>query len=592
MKKLTILLLAVVSVALCGHDSHASWFIDPGKFHISAHGQTSCQDCHPNIADGLHPNPRDVSKGLIDFFSVDQCSACHEEVMDTLNEGFHGSEKVKKLEEYENCIQCHNPHYQLQIEKQQSDQPNPSQQPLKQCDVCHSHQSELPTLSDEDEVCMKCHRFSDSEETRPEENISVLCFHCHGQTGTKAQELTGERIPLIDKKAFDGTPHAKVDCMTCHPRAAEFNHHTQKNGDCRQCHSPHDEKTAHDAHAGVACQACHLESILPVRNFEFSKILWEKIRLPGATSRIHQMIQIEHTTACHRCHFRGNHVGAVSMILPPKSVLCMPCHAATFSVGDTTTLVALVVFFAGFVLAASVWLSGSLPGEANQTPAHKASALLDSAARNVFSRKIVLIIKTLFYDVLLQRRLYQRSAKRWVIHSLIFFPFVFRLLWGLMGLVASTWLPDWPIAGSMVNKNNPVTAFLFDLTGIMIALGILFAFLRGTMAREDQLPGLPEQDRWALSLIGGIVFVGFILEGMRIAMTGDPVNSGYALVGYGISRLFFGMTGMTDTYGYVWYFHAILTGVFFAYLPFSRLMHIIMAPVVLAMNAVSGHGNK
>jgi nitrate reductase gamma subunit len=47
------------------------------------------------------------------------------------------------------------------------------------------------------------------------------------------------------------------------------------------------------------------------------------------------------------------------------------------------------------------------------------------------------------------------------------------------------------------------------------------------------------------------------------------------------------MSALVDVYGYVWYMHAILTGAFIAYLPFSRLMHIIMAPVVLAMNAAT-----
>jgi nitrate reductase gamma subunit len=90
----------------------------------------------------------------------------------------------------------------------------------------------------------------------------------------------------------------------------------------------------------------------------------------------------------------------------------------------------------------------------------------------------------------------------------------------------------------------------------------------------------------ALGLIGGIVVVGFILEGMRIAMVEGPADAVYAIVGFGISRLFWGVTGLTDAYGYLWYVHAILTAVFVAYLPFSRLMHIIMAPVVLVMNAV------
>ena len=92
-----------------------------------------------------------------------------------------------------------------------------------------------------------------------------------------------------------------------------------------------------------------------------------------------------------------------------------------------------------------------------------------------------------------------------------------------------------------------------------------------------------------MGLIGGIVGIGFILEAMRIAMTGWPAGSGYAVIGFAKSNLFSGMTALVDIYGYMCYIHAVLTGAFIAYLPFSRLMHIIIAPVVLAMNAASEH---
>jgi nitrate reductase gamma subunit len=35
--------------------------------------------------------------------------------------------------------------------------------------------------------------------------------------------------------------------------------------------------------------------------------------------------------------------------------------------------------------------------------------------------------------------------------------------------------------------------------------------------------------------------------------------------------------------------HAALTGAFIVYLPFSRLLHIILSPVVLALNAGTSH---
>ena len=131
-----------------------------------------------------------------------------------------------------------------------------------------------------------------------------------------------------------------------------------------------------------------------------------------------------------------------------------------------------------------------------------------------------------------------------------------------------------------------MTGFLFDVTGVMILVGVGLAFMRGWLNRADRAPGLPEQDRLALGLIGGIVIIGFILEGMRIALTGYPSGSEHSIVGYGIGLLFSAPRGLVEVYGFVWYIHAILHGAFIAYIPFSRLLHIIIAPVVLAMNAV------
>ena len=110
----------------------------------------------------------------------------------------------------------------------------------------------------------------------------------------------------------------------------------------------------------------------------------------------------------------------------------------------------------------------------------------------------------------------------------------------------------------------------------------------GRKQRSDDSPGFPRQDLLALGLIAAIVVVGFILEGMRIAMTGFPEGSSYAFKGYCdwsvVFQRGFALQAFT---AYVWYVHAVLTGAFIAYLPFSRLLHIIVSPLVLMGNAVS-----
>jgi len=580
MKSITTMVLVLACITLSGIEARASWLIDARRFHISAHGQTSCQDCHKDIAEqGLHPNPADVNKKLADFFNMDQCLSCHGDIMDDLDQGLHGKERVKDPKKYVHCLQCHNPHYQPRLGKSG----------VEQCGACHEQRSTLPALSPEDEACVKCHRSVDEEDPGEKERIAGFCFHCHGQTGTKAQEMTGKAVPLIDQRQYQSTPHTGIVCTACHPQSAQFNHGGQRMGDCHQCHLPHDEKVTHDAHAGVACQACHLKGIDRIRDPESRLVLWKTERSVGETLTIHRMLRVDDEALCQRCHFKGNKVGAVAMILPAKSILCMPCHAATFSVGDTTTILALIVFLAGLVMTVSVWLSGSLSGERDLGPFDKVFKLLWNAGKGLFSRKIFLIIKAMILDVLFQRRLYRQSGTRWLIHSLIFFPFVFRFFWGLVALTASIWKPEWSWVWAMLDRNHPTTAFLFDLTGIMVILGVVLAFIRGRLRRPSQFPGLPGQDRLALGLIAGIIVVGFILEGMRIFMTGNPDGAGYAFLGYGLSMLFSDPRGLTEVYGYLWYIHAILTGAFVAYLPFSRLLHIILAPVVLAMNAAYEH---
>lgn len=272
------------------------------------------------------------------------------------------------------------------------------------------------------------------------------------------------------------------------------------------------------------------------------------------------------------------------MVLPAKSVICMPCHAATLSVGDGVSVVSLVLFGAGLIVIGSIWFSGGDSKAGNWLKlAQSVRAVLDA----VFSNRLIAIINSLVMDGLLQRRLYRISKERWLLHALIFYPFLFRFVWGVWALIASLLWPQWPGTWAMLDKNHPLNAFLFDLSGMVVIVGITgMIFCRLQRRSEKKYAGLPAVDWPAYVLLGGIMIAGFILEGMRMAMTGSPGGASYAFVGDTISRLLsdFELTGV---YGYLWYLHAILTGAFIVYLPFSRLLHMVMAPLVLAMNTAS-----
>jgi nitrate reductase gamma subunit len=260
----------------------------------------------------------------------------------------------------------------------------------------------------------------------------------------------------------------------------------------------------------------------------------------------------------------------------------MPCHAATLSVGDTVTILSLLLFLAGLAIVGSVWFSGGDPAVNSW---RKFLQSIRWAVKIVFSNRILIILRSLILDGLLQRRLFVVSKERWLLHVLIFYPFLFRFIWGLWALSASLYHPEWPGTWVLLDKNHPLTAFLFDLSGIMIVVGVAGMIMRSLQKRSGAaVTGLPTADWPAYALLGGIMLSGFVLEGMRMSMTGSPAGAPYAFMGDAISRLLTGFE-LTGIYGCLWYLHAMLTGAFLVYLPFSRMLHMIVAPVVLAMNA-------
>lgn len=572
-------------LCLCASQTQASWLIDEAAFHISAHGQTSCAECHEGASkNDQHPDPANVNRKVLDFFSKDKCIQCHEEVEDDLARAFHGDRHLPDPSAYEACLNCHNPHTQLSLSAVREGRIKPGLQPAGQCAACHDAQESLPTPDKAQEACLSCHAAPTKENAKTREAVASLCLYCHDEGGPAAAITPSIRMPVLSRKAYERTRHADLSCLSCHPGAAGYNHSEQEKGNCGICHSLHDEKLAHDAHVQVSCEACHLADIVPVKDRKSGVILWKK---PGSAksgaSNIHEMIIGGETETCARCHQTGNTLGATSWILPPKGILCMPCHAATFSVSDTFTILGLGLFIAGLIIAFSYIFSRSDKDTPTANSGKGRGNHPGTARHGRFTR----LLKALFLDVFLQRRLFVRSQARWFIHGLVFYGFFFRFLWGMVALIASLLDPPWEALRFMLDKNNPATGMVFDISGLMILLGLCLMLVRGLLT--PRLPGLPAQDRFALGLIGALVIIGFVTEGLRIAMTGFPEGSDWSFAGYGIGLIFSDSQKLSGVYGYLWYIHAALTAAFVAYIPFSRLFHIIISPAVLALGALKRH---
>ncbi len=360
-------------------------------------------------------------------------------------------------------------------------------------------------------------------------------------------------------------------CLECHSDFAAFSPDKPFKVDCLKCHYLHNEKTAHDAHTGVPCRACHLDGVKPAREIEKGLPIWSFEPFKKDEYDPHR-ITVGGKEGCSRCHFKGNSLGASDHALPAKALICFPCHTATFSVGDTPSLVSLIIFFLGIIAIAILWLSA---GKGHKGAVRGRSFSLNS----LFSGLII--------DGLFQRRLLKASKTRWIIHAMIFYPFMARFLWGIIATCASIWLKGSDGVWILLDKNHPVTGFFFDITGLIILAGGCLMFIEKRIRRKkNSIKGLPEKVSLMSLLIMGIIITGFFIEGARIAMTGGPLYSQYSFIGYIISRF---MTGfhMNGIYVYLWYLHAVITCLFIALLPFSSMKHIFIAPVSLGIKAVS-----
>jgi nitrate reductase gamma subunit len=547
--------------------------MDEAAFHISAHGRLSCTECHDGKEKG-HPYAKNVDKAISDFFQRERCLQCHESVEKDLDRAFHGGRHVETGASYDNCLACHDPHAQLSLSAVREGKADPRISPWSQCSSCHQGRDRLPSASKEQQGCLKCHSLDIARKEGPE----FLCFHCHEKDSPGAKQAG---TPLIAAVQYAKTPHADVSCLACHPGAAGYGHSSQGMGDCTVCHSPHHEKTTGDAHITVSCQACHLPSIKPEKNRPSGMILWKRPSSAGQASDVHHMIKASGDDACKRCHFRGNEIGAAAWVLPAKGVLCMPCHTSTLSASDTFTILGLVLFLGGLALSFSyVFSSLGKAGHNRKVEKQEASDSGKRGCCRALSAGVLL-------DTLLQRRLFRHSPGRWLIHGLVFYGFALRFLWGITALAASLADPPWIGLRFMLDKNDVATGIFFDVTGLMVLAGICLMGLRAF--RVKVLPDLPRSDFKALGLLAALVLVGFAAEGIRIAMAGFPEGSRYSFVGSFVGGLLSGTSDLEEIYGYLWYLHAALTAAFIAYIPFSRLFHIIISPVTLAIAALKRH---
>ncbi|MGB9440668.1 MAG: 4Fe-4S dicluster domain-containing protein [Desulfobacterales bacterium] len=127
----------------------------------------------------------------------------------------------------------------------------------------------------------------------------------------------------------------------------------------------------------------------------------------------------------------------------------------------------------------------------------------------VFSTKLIMVIKVILVDVLLQGRVFKEDVTRWLAHMLIFYGFMLLLiLHALDSVVTEALFSDY------YPTVNPFF-FLRDLFGAMVIVGVAMVVLRRYFFKTPRLrTGL--KDHYAIIILAVIMFSGIGLEGLKI----------------------------------------------------------------------------
>ena len=303
-----------------------------------------------------------------------------------------------------------------------------------------------------------------------------------------------------------------------------------------------------------------------------------------------------------------------------------------------------VVCLVGLIVRLSIWFTQDMRPSA--IPAAPAAVRVAEALKGVlgslFSAQCILIIKSIFVDLLFQKRIFDKSALRWLAHTLIFTGFILLLLMHAMHSVVTEYL-----FRNYQSTLNPYI-FLRNLFGLMVLAGVAIAVFRRISLKPQRLR-TSISDWAALVFLTVIILSGMLLEGTKISshwkfqsmvdeyaslaneedgkaleafwiqenglispnvqlppapelvakgreINGDSciechVSNRNAFASFSMAKitpLFFSVLGDAATITFFWYLHVVSCLAFLAWLPFSKMFHILAAPVSLMIKTVTG----
>jgi len=279
-------------------------------------------------------------------------------------------------------------------------------------------------------------------------------------------------------------------------------------------------------------------------------------------------------------------VSAVILLLPYGTVYVQDRMYLLFFLATIVLCVAL--FFIGTLYNVLIWMQGKgLSG----SPERRLLRVIMKSLRFVLSRRFAKISAVFVKDAIYLSKLKDRSTLRWLMHLLILGGFILTFALDLIVTFALDLVNYEPMIVETGWAKVWIRDFGFEVGGLMMLLGLVIAAVRRFIYKPKMVrTELP--DAVSILFLLGVVLGGFILEGIGItgSIAGHTVNQEYSFVGYAFSLVTPSSWG--QYYDQAWLIHGVMSALFIAYIPFSKLFHMIATPIAIEAEQMLPSGVK
>jgi nitrate reductase gamma subunit len=254
-------------------------------------------------------------------------------------------------------------------------------------------------------------------------------------------------------------------------------------------------------------------------------------------------------------------------------------------------LVAMLVFLAGMGLTLSIWLQGTVNGRNDMSAGQKLAFLMRATLATLFSARVGALLRALIWDGAIHPTLFRQHKWRWIAHFCVFGGIgLLTILSAFSFISVDILIPifkmDNLFTSIFANKDHILTAFLNELGGLVVIVGLMIVMFRRYVIRKLDL-STRVVDTEIIVYLALIIVSGYAAEVCRLSLEFEelPPTATYAFLAYPVARAVrTAALPWGALHDWLFLFHALFSSAVIAYIPFSKFFHAIAGSIVATVN--------